>query len=148
MAGGLLLDTNVLILLVAGRTDRSIITKHKKLSAFSIADFDTLSRTIRPYDSLVTTPHVLAEASNLLAQHADPEKSRLLETLRDMIKNDTSEDQVLSASAADRPEFTRLGLTDCGLIEAAAPGTTVLTADLALVTAQPPVKSSAAWACL
>lgn len=144
MAGRLLLDTNVLVLLVAGQTDRGIISKHKNLSSFSVGDFDVLCKTIRPYASVLTTPHVLAEASNLLAQHGEPERTRLLETLRDLITNGLEEEPVSSRSAASRPEFPRIGLTDSGLIQATPPGTTVLTTDLHLYLVLSRMRSDAA----
>lgn len=135
MAGQIILDTNVLLLLVAGLTDRRIIAKHKNLSSFAIADFDVLQKTIRDFQSVTTTSHVLAEASNLLGQHRDPERTWLFETLKWLIEERLEERPISSREAAQRPEFLRLGLTDGGLLESIAPGTKALTADLDLYLA-------------
>lgn len=135
MSSRLLLDSNVLVLLIAGYTDRRVIPKHKNLSSFTVGDFDVLLDVIAGYNEVLATPHVLAEASNLLAQHADPERSLLLTTLQHMAADPQKEAAVPSDACAARPEFSRLGLTDCGLLAAADTDSVVLTTDLDLYLA-------------
>ena len=65
MRPGVLLDANLLILLAVGLTNRDYIGRHKRLTKYDATDLDVLSGLIAQFSSVVFTPHVLAEASNL-----------------------------------------------------------------------------------
>ncbi len=69
----LLLDTNLLLLLFIGGKDSSLIPKAKTLSAFVEDDYDLLGEVINnsSFNSLVTTPHIMTEVSNLLGKERD-----------------------------------------------------------------------------
>jgi len=73
-------DTNLLILYVIGLADRNIVEqrKHKKIEHLGIEMFDLLKDFANDYDQILVTPHVLAEASNLICFHKDPEKSKAI----------------------------------------------------------------------
>ena len=60
-----------MVLLVAGRTDRSLVTKHRRLREFTTEDYDRLVDLIIRFGTVFVTPNTLTEASNLLAQHGD-----------------------------------------------------------------------------
>jgi hypothetical protein len=83
------------------------------------------------FGDVIVTPNTLTEASNLLSQHGEPERSHLLGTLKAMIHN-TKEVVVASVDASEHPAFERLGLADAALLEAIAPKTPLLTVDLDL----------------
>lgn len=68
MTQKIVLDTNLLMLLVAGLTNPAFIAKHKRTKTFSTDDFKLLQGILRKYQKLLLTSHVLSEASNLLAQ--------------------------------------------------------------------------------
>ena len=79
-------------------------------------------------------PNTLTEASNLLAQHGEPQRSRFLEELRSIVE--TSEEVVVaSVDASSNSAFVRLGLTDAALLERVSAETPVLTVDLGLYLA-------------
>jgi hypothetical protein len=69
----LLLDTNLLILLFIGSKDSLMISKARTLSAFVEDDYDLLGKVINSnsFNSLVTTPHIMTEVSNLLGKERD-----------------------------------------------------------------------------
>ena len=128
---GVFVDANLLVLLIVGRTDRGLIARHRRLRAFSEEDYKRLLLTIEKFDKVFVTPNTLTEASNLLAQHGEPERSRLFGVLRLLI--DKSEEIVLaSATAARNSAFTRLGLTDAALLEVVSEETPLLTVDFDL----------------
>ncbi len=77
-------------------------------------DFDKVLAVVSPYKRILLTPNTLTEASNLLGQHLEPERSRLLETLRIFI-GESCEIVVASADAAADRDIPRLGLTDAAL---------------------------------
>ena len=96
-----------------------------------MADYDLLIDFLVPVDRLFVTPNTLTEASNLLAQHGEPERSHLLAGLRFVIEQ-SEEVVVASADASSSRAFRRLGLTDAVLLEVATADTPLLTVDLGL----------------
>ena len=64
MAKSVVLDANLLVLLVAGYTDKSLIERHKNLSAYDADGFDLLVETLADYSHVILTPNALTEASN------------------------------------------------------------------------------------
>ena len=127
---GYFIDANLLVLLVVGSEDRALIDRHRRLRDYTAADFDALLDIVG--DELVlVTPNTLTEASNLLGQHRDPQRSRLYGRLRWLIE-ESKEIIVRSADAASNGAYGRLGLTDAALLEVATAGTPVVTADVAL----------------
>ena len=129
--GGFFLDANLLVLFVAGRADTAIIARHRRLSEYDAADYAALAALLARTDRILVTPNTLTEASNLLRQHREPERSLLMTYLRYLIE-ESEEIVVASASAAANPSFTALGLTDAVLLGAINSETPLLTADLGL----------------
>lgn len=128
---GYFVDASLLTLLVVGSLEPGLITKHRRLQGYFIEDFEILVGLLKGIDKTFVTPNTLTEASNLLAQHGEPERSRLFEYLRLLI--DRSEEiMVVSEEAPRNDHFLRLGLTDAALLEVAKPETPLLTVDVAL----------------
>ena len=131
---GLFIDANLLVLLIVGSAGRDLIAKHRRLQAYTTEDYDLLVDRIDRVDRVYVTPNTLTEASNLLAQHADPERSRFFDKLRILIQ-ESEEIVVASAQAAGNSAFGRLGLTDAALLEAVTAEAPLLTVDLELYLA-------------
>lgn len=126
---GCVVDSMLLVLLVAGRTDLNIIGRHSRLASYSIADFLRLETLIGDWGGMVwVTPNTLTEASNLLGQHFSPERERLLTSLRAAIE-EGREVLVRSIDAAMRPVFVELGLTDAAVLSLASADRPLLTSD-------------------
>lgn len=134
MALGCFIDANLLVLLVVGTTDRGLIPKHRRLRRFTEDDYDLLVDLIIGDGPALVTPNTLTEASNLLAQHRNPERSRLFDVLRLFIE-DTKEVVVASVDAAGNNSFNRLGLTDAALLEVVTTDTPLITVDVKLYLA-------------
>ena len=79
---GYFLDTNLLVLLVVGSESRDLISKHRRLEHYSSEDYDILYRLLEDADELFVTPNTLTEASNLVSQHREPERSLLMRRLQ------------------------------------------------------------------
>jgi hypothetical protein len=94
------LDANLLVLLVAGHTDKSLIERHKNLSAYDADGFDLLVETLAEYSQIVLTPNTLTEASNLLRQTGDPDRSRVTLMLGYLIRGH-EERYIVSKDAAE-----------------------------------------------
>lgn len=130
----LLLDANVLVLLIVGNVDRKEIGLHKRTRQFIETDFDLLAEIVRRFDLCVVTTSVLTEASNLLAHTHEALKVRLLVELGRFVAI-ASEERPESRVVVTDEVFTRLGLTDAGLMTCVQSGHSLLTTDLGLYLA-------------
>ena len=137
-------DSNLLVLLVVGATDRGLIAKHRRLRNFTEEDYEILLGLVNQIDQILVTPNTLTEASNLLAQHGEPERSRFFEVLRILIE-ENEEIVVTSKTASQNAEFKRLGLTDAGLLEVISNSNPLITVDLALYLAAISKESGSAY---
>jgi predicted nucleic acid-binding protein len=127
-----LIDTNVLLLHIIGEADPKIIGKHKSVAnIFDARAFHTLQAYLLGFQKIDTLPWILAETSNLLRQHRDPEKQKLIETFERFVALST-ESVFPSAKASVDPSHRRLGLIDAAILCSAKRQTTILTTDLDL----------------
>jgi hypothetical protein len=131
---GLFIDANLFVLLVVGSEGRELIVKHRRLDGYSVNDYDILLDLIRQVGRVFVTPNTLTETSNLLAQHREPERSRILRRLKYII-HESEEVVVASAVAANNSQFERLGLTDAALLEVITSRTPLVTVDFDLYIA-------------
>ena len=142
-ASGIFVDANLLVLLVVGLTDKNLISKHKRVrQRFDAGDFELLCRIVSQYPRLLVTPNTLTEASNLLAQHREPQKSRILDKLAELITG-SREIYVESGVASRNNTFNRLGLTDAALLEEISAERPLITVDVNLYYAGQRKDSSA-----
>ena len=117
-----------------GETGKELIAKHRRLRTFQVEDYERLARLVNEIDHVLVTPNTLTEASNLLAQHGEPERSRFFTVLKALIEE--SEEIVVASQIASRnSEFNRLGLADAALLEAVSSSTPVVTTDFNLYLA-------------
>ena len=132
---GIFIDANLLVLLVVGATDQALIPKHRRLRRFMVEDYGRLVELIKQVAGQVfLTPNTLTEASNLLAQHPNPERSRFFAMLRRIIEK-SEEIIVESKTASHNNAFVRLGLTDAALLEVISEEIPLVTVDLDLFRA-------------
>ena len=134
MPRALFIDANLIVLFVVGSVGRELIARHRRTRTFAVEDYDRLIRAISRVDSLWVTPNTLTEASNLLGQHGEPQRSQLLLKLRALIEQST-ESVVASVDAVRHDLFPRLGLTDAALLEVVSADVPLLTVDLDLYVA-------------
>ena len=132
MPTGLLLDANVLLLFYVGLLDRELVGTFKRTRQFTPGDFDLLKTIVDFHAGVVTTPHVLAEVSNL-AQHL--EGARRDDFFAMFAKSITLLKEVRSPASdlSGEPIFTRLGLSDAAVSQLARDDSLfVVTADVDL----------------
>ena len=123
-----MIDSNLLVLYIAGRVDLTIIDTHRRLKEFLKSDFGILEQHLSTFNGIMVTPNVLTETSNLLGYHGEPERTRLFQHLRDVISNST-ELLVESVTASAAEEFLEFGLCDSVILTMASPDQQVLTVD-------------------
>jgi hypothetical protein len=130
------IDSNLLLLLIVGIADPIYIARHKRLSSFSLVDFEFLDEIMLSVSEIVVTPNTLTETSNLAGYIAEPARSHIFATLRAAILAPRMRERFIeSRVAASQSEFLRLGLTDAALLQAADEPATLLTADVDLYLA-------------
>jgi len=134
MSGSIFLDTNLLILLVVGTVDKCIINKHKRTNTFTQNDFDILVTVLSGFDSILVTQAVLAETSNLVTQYGEPDRSKFLVVLGEIISS-IVEIYIPSKDCLNDHNFVRFGLTDNGILEVMPEQSELITDDLNLYIA-------------
>lgn len=130
----LILDSQLVVLLVVGLVSKTIIPKHKNLTAYTPSDYDLLRAILGADPGILLLPNIVTESSSLLRQHRDPERRRLMAKLRELIAS-SEERYVPSARAAAQADYMRLGITDSAILVGGAPDLRLLTADLDLFVA-------------
>ena len=90
-----------------------------------------LVRFLQLFRSIVTTPNILTEVSNLLGQIPGPRGTQVFQTFAQAAKI-IPEQYVRSSAAAETAAFVRFGLTDAVIARMAAGEVLVLTDDFRL----------------
>jgi predicted nucleic acid-binding protein len=127
---GLLLDTNLLLLYVIGRTNPNRIAKFKRTQPYTSADFAMLERFVAEFRVLITTPHVLTELSNLGNLHG--QEREVLGSMFVSIVEESREHYDESRLVVKESCFRRLGLTDAAVVALARHDYLFLTDDFDL----------------
>jgi len=128
---GLLIDSNLLLLLFVGLRDRNRIQKFKRTAQFTISDFERLAAFIGRFKEVVTTPSILTEVSNLLGQLPDSLKYSFYQNFAHAL-SDLHEHYTPSQQLRNEKAFPKFGLTDTAILQAASGKYLVLTDDFRL----------------
>ena len=129
---GILLDTNLLTALLIGSLGKGEVERFKRTRQFTTKDTAELHKIAAGFGWICTTPHVVAEVSNLLDWLDDKRKSAASRLLAAYVHN-AKEVHVAAAEIVRSPIYCKLGITDAGLaMLAKKENCTVFTADLPL----------------
>lgn len=130
-AGGILIDTNLLLLLFVGGFKPKLIGKFKRLSTYVPEDYVTLTNFIARFKSTLTTPNILTEVSNLAGQLKGKDRVECFSNFSNQLTVFT-EFYIESCKAASEVAFPKLGLTDAAITILAREQHLVLTDDFSL----------------
>lgn len=125
---GLLIDTNLLLLLIVGSTPS--IKAFKRTSMYSGADYELLVRLIDQFDKVIATPHILAEVSNLANGLYGSQLDDFFGTLTSSLSKLILEVYQPALDIASNYGLSPYGLADVGVMAAAQDNYLVLTDDL------------------
>jgi hypothetical protein len=129
--GPVLIDANLLLLYVTGKTDRRIIPRFQRTQKYTVRDFDLLQRLLEQVFRIVlTTPNILTEVSNLATKLSESERPLFFDQMKQCIAS-LDERYCHSRTAASDRNYRTLGLTDAGILTVCH-GLLVLTDDLPL----------------
>ncbi len=128
---GLLIDSNLLLLLFVGQYDPTRIQKFKRTDQFTVGDYELLADYVEQFRELVTTPSILTEVSNLLGQLPENLRYHFWRQFAHGLKN-LHEHYTPSQELGDQGAFPKFGLTDTAILHAASGRYLVLTDDFRL----------------
>lgn len=110
----LLLDSNLLLLWLTAQYDMRLLTTFKRVEMYTQNDAALLAWIIDQHGALVTTAHIVTEASNLGNSLSSYIKSGWFGSLAAFCLT-TVEDTPALAALAVKDELLRFGLADCAL---------------------------------
>lgn len=133
-----ILDANLVFVLLVGRYNRNILGKRKGTKEYAPEDYDNLVGLLSKYDSIVVTPNVLTECTNLAGENkkgeaALPEHRVLRELITD--GNLIREEYIPSKVAVLHSKYKYLGLSDCCILSLVNKETPLMSVDASLVNA-------------
>lgn len=109
--GGVLLDTNVLLLHLMDQTEPSAVAEWKRTCQFTELHVGYLRACVQCARRMVTTPHIVTEVTNLSQSIPVGLRARYWELLRSFVEG-ARERWVRARRAARDDEFATLGLAD------------------------------------
>ena len=122
----LLVDANLLVLLIVGSHDRTLISKFKRTKEFTVDDFDCVQEVCEYFacrSGILTTPHVLTEVSNLLG------KNPYFRAILAGFVLQVEEVWIRARSLVESEEFATMGLADAGILHLVENNHLVFTTD-------------------
>ncbi|MBP0020250.1 MAG: hypothetical protein J7647_22180 [Cyanobacteria bacterium SBLK] len=128
---GLLIDTNIMLVLFVGRVNRQRISEFNRTEKYTAKDYDTLVKITKKFVKIVTTPNILTEVNSLINQLKDPERSQCLKLFSQLLSR-IDEFYLESKQISEMEKFAKFGLTDCGILDLAKDRYLVLTDDFKL----------------
>ena len=128
---GILIDANLLVVLLVGQLGPAHLKNCRATKSFTPDDFSLLQRFVVQFDTLVTTPHILTEVSNLAGTLPEGLLGKFRAMFREVVKR-LSERPLPAREIAWAAPFLRFGLTDTAITMIAPRRYLVLTVDLPL----------------
>jgi hypothetical protein len=127
--GGVLFDTNVLLLFLMMEVDPSYVMQWKRTRQFTDRHMQALADILRSQPRMTTTPHILTEVTNLADSLPAKAQSRFMATVATYAKRARERWRSAALLASDET-FVRLGLADIGQLHLPRRGRpTVVTVD-------------------
>ncbi|MGA2167627.1 MAG: hypothetical protein ABSG62_05405 [Terracidiphilus sp.] len=116
----LLLDSNLLLVFVTGAADPQLFGRFKRVSSYTLKDYDLLVRFLGAFRILLTTPHILTEVSNLGNSLPEYSKADWFEHFATLLHSEgrtpgLRERWMPANELATVPEFVEFGITDAAL---------------------------------
>jgi hypothetical protein len=128
---GILVDANLLVVLLVGKLDPAHLNNCRATKSFTPDDFSLLRWIVEQFDTLVTTPHILTEVSNLAGRLPQPLLEEFRVVFRGIVKS-LSEQSRPAMDIAWDAQFIKFGLTDTAITMIVPGHYLVLSDDLPL----------------
>ncbi|UNK06361.1 PIN domain-containing protein [Psychrobacter raelei] len=123
-----LLDTNLLTMYIVSRIGAGEVENFKRTRAYTSKDAEILDDVLKNFESIVTTPHILAETANILDWFDKSKRATVLGFLSKYIEL-VEEVHYPAANITLSPAFLKLGLSDAALFDLSVSNKYVLLTD-------------------
>ncbi len=114
-ASGVVIDTNLMLLLVIGTHDAERIPTFKRTIKYSKSDYTLVLDLISRFARRVTTPNILTEVDNLSRQTTEDEHASISVSMS-RILDSLVEIYMPSETVVGTPIHARVGLSDAHII--------------------------------
>jgi len=114
-SSGVLVDTNILLLLIIGSYDKKQIETFKRTRVFAVEDYNTLVNFVSHFSNIITTPNIVTEVSNILGQLPESIRFGVFQRFRELACI-VQEQYLPSKDLSSYVEFIRFGVTDTGVL--------------------------------
>lgn len=120
-----LLDSNLLLVLLAGFLGARGFKSFKRVSGYSYSDHELLVQLLSSFSILLTTPHILTEVCNLADSLTGSLKLDWDENFAALIRSEKTrigvrERWVSAVELSERPEFLPFGVADTAVAKLAS----------------------------
>jgi len=131
---GVLVDTNLLLLLLVGLFDEKQIDTYKRINKYSTEDFNKLIFILKYFPhKFLTTPNILTEVCNLSENFNSSNHNLFFKFLEDNINTWHEHiEKSLDLIKTNQEGFYKFGITDTSIIDLAKQNTLIITDDLKL----------------
>ena len=129
---GILIDTNLLLVLLVGNVNPSWVGRVGKTAKYSEEDYELVRDILVQFNRFILIPQVLTETGNLIKRNsgnASANEDLNLEILKFVHNDATSEARVLSKRIVVQRAFQNLGYADAAIIQTAIRGHLIFTDD-------------------
>jgi len=119
---GLVVDTNLLLVLLVGNIDRRLIGTTARTEKYSSADYARILDILVLFNRLIILPQILTETGNLLKRNCSTASTQIdlhREFLRFVHRPKTCESRPSSRRITTHPAFPDPGYADAAILHAA-----------------------------
>lgn len=128
---GLLIDTNLLILLIMGNYDVALIEKNKRTEKYSKEDYLVLRKFSDSFNRIITTPNILTGVSNLSPNFNKDINKKYFDEFSAFIQR-AVEKYIKTLNLKTEEYFNPYGVSDSIIINLCKRGYLLITDDLKL----------------
>ena len=108
---GILIDTNLLILLLVGSYNENMISSFKRTVSYTVEDYKYLVVFLKNFEKHFYTPNILSEITNLTDSINSEPNFPFFQHIKKILSVFT-EDSVSSEEIMELKSFLKFGLTD------------------------------------
>lgn len=129
---GVLIDTNLLLVLLVGNIDRRLVGRIGRTEKYTKEDYERIKDALCLFNRFIIIPQVLTETGNMLKRYCPTASTLLdltLELRRFVHDHATRESRALSRRITIHPAFENLGYADAAILNAAAGRHLIFTDD-------------------
>lgn len=128
---GILVDTNLLLLLVVGSYQPERILTFKRTLQYTLDDYALILRVLERFDRRIVTPNILTEVDNLARQLPAAEHDAISQVIFQIVSA-SFEIHWASAQVTQNDIYPKIGLADCVTMAVARDDILIVTDDFEL----------------